>query len=93
MLKKLPVLDIEGLPLEDPRQWQLKVGGLVERPATYVIGEIRAIEPAKATMPIICVEGWDMWVPWKSVKLEEIVRRRTAARCGWSCRSRSPASR
>jgi DMSO/TMAO reductase YedYZ molybdopterin-dependent catalytic subunit len=60
MLKKLPVLDIEGPPLADPRQWQIKVVGLVESPATFGIQEIREMEPTEATMPIICVEGWDL---------------------------------
>jgi DMSO/TMAO reductase YedYZ molybdopterin-dependent catalytic subunit len=29
--------------------------------------------PTEATLPIICVEGRDMWVPWKGVQLGEIV--------------------
>jgi DMSO/TMAO reductase YedYZ molybdopterin-dependent catalytic subunit len=75
MLKKLPVLDIEGPPLADPRQWQLKVDGLVESPATFGIRDIKEMEATEATLPIICVEGWDMWVPWKGVKLSEIIKR------------------
>jgi DMSO/TMAO reductase YedYZ molybdopterin-dependent catalytic subunit len=75
MLKKLPVLDIEGPPLADPRQWQLKIDGLVENPATFGIREIREMEPTEATLPIICVEGWDMWVPWKGVRLRDIISR------------------
>ena len=75
MLKKLPVLDVEGPPIADMARWQLKVDGLVERPATFDIGEIRAMKSTDATLPIICVEGWDMWVHWKGVRLGEIVRR------------------
>ena len=75
MLKKLPVLDVEGPPLADLARWQLKVDGLVERPTTFDIGEIRAMEATEATLPMICVEGWDMWVPWKGVGIGEIVRR------------------
>jgi len=57
MLRKLPALDIEGPPLADPRQWKLRVDGMVERPRTYSIREIRELEPAEATMPFVCVEG------------------------------------
>ena len=84
MLKKLPVLDVEGPPLTDPQQWRLKVDGLVERPATFSIQEIRAMEPAEATLPIICVEGWDMWVKWKGVGLGAIADRvRPRPEAGW----------
>jgi DMSO/TMAO reductase YedYZ molybdopterin-dependent catalytic subunit len=73
MLRKLPVLDIEGPPLADPRQWQLKVDGLVERPRAYSIEDIRSFEAREATMPFVCVEGWDLWAKWKGVPLKTIV--------------------
>ncbi|HTY90390.1 MAG TPA: molybdopterin-dependent oxidoreductase [Methanocella sp.] len=73
MLRKLPALDIEGPPIADPGQWRLKVDGMVERPRTYSIQEIRALEPAEATVPFVCVEGWDMWVKWKGVRLRRII--------------------
>jgi len=73
MLKKLPVLDVEGPPLADPRQWQLRVGGLVDRPRTYGIDELKALPSVEAELPMICVEGWDMWVKWKGVRLRELI--------------------
>jgi DMSO/TMAO reductase YedYZ molybdopterin-dependent catalytic subunit len=73
MLKKLPALDIEGPPLADPMQWSLKVDGMVENPLTYSINDIRRMEPVEATLPFICVEGWDMWVKWKGVPLKRII--------------------
>jgi DMSO/TMAO reductase YedYZ molybdopterin-dependent catalytic subunit len=27
-----------------------------------------------ATLPIICVEGWDMWVRWNGMRLSELIR-------------------
>ncbi|WP_424358977.1 molybdopterin-dependent oxidoreductase [Methanocella sp. MCL-LM] len=75
MLDRLPVLDIEGPPLASPRDWQVQVGGLVEAPARLCIGDIKAMEPAEETVPIICVEGWDMWVRWKGVRMADIIRR------------------
>ena len=74
LLKKLPVQDIECPPLADPRQWQVKIDGLVECPTTFGISEIRTMRPTDETMPIICVEGWDTWVHWKGVRLGEIIR-------------------
>ncbi len=73
MLRKLPALDIEGPPLADPEKWQLQVDGMVERPRTYSIQEIRSLEPSEATLPFVCVEGWDMWVKWKGVPLRRII--------------------
>ena len=73
MLKKLPVLDIEGPPLANPQQWTLKIDGMVERPTTYSIREIKDMDSTEATVPIICVEGWDMWVRWKGVQLRDII--------------------
>ena len=72
MLKKLPVLDIEGPPLADPGQWAIKVDGLVENPATFSVQEIKEMGGTDATLPIICVEGWDMWVRWNGVRLERV---------------------
>jgi len=73
MLKKLPALDVEGPPIADVKQWQLKVDGMVERPKTYSIEEIKALEPTEDTLPFVCVEGWDMWVKWKGVRLSRII--------------------
>jgi DMSO/TMAO reductase YedYZ molybdopterin-dependent catalytic subunit len=73
VLRKLPVLDIEGPPLADPRQWQLKVDGLVERPRAYSIEDIRSFEATEATMPFVCVEGWDLWAKWKGTLLRNII--------------------
>lgn len=73
MLKRLPALDIEGPPLADPRQWALKIDGLVENPKTYSIDEVKSLEPTEPTLPFVCVEGWDMWVKWKGVLLKRII--------------------
>ncbi|HUL62569.1 MAG TPA: molybdopterin-dependent oxidoreductase [Methanocella sp.] len=75
MLKKLPALDVEGPPLADPQQWRLKVDGLVEQPATLDIQGIREMEPVETTQPIICVEGWDMWVKWKGIRVSQVIDR------------------
>jgi DMSO/TMAO reductase YedYZ molybdopterin-dependent catalytic subunit len=73
MLRRLPPVDIEGPPLTDPRLWQLKVDGMVERPRTYSMDDIKALEPVEDTMPFVCVEGWDLWVKWKGVRLRHII--------------------
>jgi DMSO/TMAO reductase YedYZ molybdopterin-dependent catalytic subunit len=73
LLRRLPPRDIEGPPLTDPKLWRLRVDGLVGRPKTYSMDDIRAFEPAEATMPFICVEGWDTWAKWKGVILKKII--------------------
>jgi DMSO/TMAO reductase YedYZ molybdopterin-dependent catalytic subunit len=74
MLKKLPSLDVEGPPGRNPPLRMLKVDGPVEEPVTFSREDILALEATEATAPIVCVEGRDMWVKWKGIRLSWIVR-------------------
>ena len=66
---------MEGPPLANPGLWAVKVAGLVERPLVFGIADIKAMEASDQTLPFICVEGWDLWVRWKGVRLSEIIKR------------------
>lgn len=73
MLKRLPVLDVEGPPLVNVDEWRLRIDGLVEHKKEYTLDGIRSFESEEPTTPFVCVEGWDMWVKWKGVALNKII--------------------
>jgi DMSO/TMAO reductase YedYZ molybdopterin-dependent catalytic subunit len=73
MVDKLPALDVEGPPKSGLERWRLRIDGLVEKPRTFSLDELKALEPVEVTAPFVCVEGWDMWVKWKGVPLRRII--------------------
>lgn len=57
-------------------QWSLSIGGLVERPLTLDLEQIRsqfAIEQRVYRMR--CVEGWSMVIPWAGFPLAQLLDR------------------
>ena len=50
--------------VEDPGSWRLEVGGLVERPASLSLDEIRQQRDLTYTVEHHCVEGWSAIATW-----------------------------
>jgi len=58
------------------RPWTIKVDGLVQNPADYVLEDI--VKPARLEERIYrmrCVEGWSMVIPWVGFPLGELLKR------------------
>jgi DMSO/TMAO reductase YedYZ molybdopterin-dependent catalytic subunit len=55
--------------------WQLEVGGLVERPAKLSLAELRALPSRTQITRHDCVEGWSCIAKWKGAPLGEVMRR------------------
>src|SRR5437879_11466508 len=55
--------------------YRLEIGGLVERPASFSLAELRSLPERKQITRHDCVEGWSAIAKWKGVRLEEIMRR------------------
>ncbi len=54
--------------------WTIEVGGLVERPQTFSIDEIRATFPAEERVyRMRCVEAWSMVIPWAGFPLAALL--------------------
>src|SRR6201986_3061495 len=51
------------------RDWQLEIGGLVERPAKISLAELRALPARTQITRHDCVEGWSCIGKWKGVQL------------------------
>jgi len=68
---------VGGFPKRTAAEYRLQVGGLVERPLSLTFEEIRSDLPqTMLTKDFQCVTGWRVEdVPWKGVKLAEVLDR------------------
>ena len=58
------------------RPWTIEVGGLVHKPGTFDIDELRRIHaPEERVYRHRCVEGWSMVIPWIGFPLARILER------------------
>src|SRR5215475_11983546 len=55
--------------------WQLEVGGLVERPAKLSLAELRALPSRTQITRHDCVEGWSCIAKWKGARLSAVLQR------------------
>lgn len=56
------------------RPWTVEVGGLVHKPRTFDIDELRrTIAPEERVYRHRCVEGWSMVIPWVGFPLSRIL--------------------
>src|SRR5262250_1277069 len=53
--------------------WQLEVGGLVERPAKFSLADLRALPSRTQITRHDCVEGWSCIGKWKGVPLSHVL--------------------
>ncbi len=54
--------------------WQVAVGGLVSKPGTYDIEDLRGRFPAEERVyRLRCVEGWSMVIPWLGFPLSALL--------------------
>jgi len=55
--------------------WEVSVGGLVNKPKTYSIDDIRKKFPAEERIyRLRCVEAWSMVIPWMGFPLAQILK-------------------
>lgn len=55
--------------------WRLKVSGLVGRPSSFLLSELRQLPSRTQITRHDCVEGWSAIAKWKGVKLGELLDR------------------
>jgi DMSO/TMAO reductase YedYZ molybdopterin-dependent catalytic subunit len=53
--------------------WKLEVGGLVERPASYSLADLRAMPSRSQITRHDCVEGWSCIGKWTGVQLASLL--------------------
>src|SRR5579859_1503489 len=77
-----PILPTQGwriytvsdhMPTFDPATWRLKVGGLVEKPASISYEQLRALPRVEQVTTFHCVTGWSVPnVHWAGVRMQHI---------------------
>jgi DMSO/TMAO reductase YedYZ molybdopterin-dependent catalytic subunit len=53
--------------------WKLEIGGLVQKPASFSLTELRQMPSRTQTTRHDCVEGWSAIAKWKGVRLGDLL--------------------
>lgn len=65
---------VDYLPHRDPSRYRLELGGLVDRPATLTVDDLRAMPATRLVRTFQCVTGWRVpGVEWKGVRLGRLL--------------------
>ena len=90
------------MPKFDEADWQLTVGGLVDRPSTFRYDELLALPKVEQVSTFHCVTGWSVKnVHWGGVRLRDVLAQaaprsagaRAALRLGGEAVRRLPHAR
>ena len=57
-----------------PSNWVLKVGGMVDRPTTFTLEQLKQMPRTEMRIRHHCVEGWSAVASWQGVRLSEIAK-------------------
>ena len=55
------------------RPWTVEVGGMVQKPQTFDIGDLLKLEQQERIYRHRCVEGWSMVIPWVGFSLKTLL--------------------
>lgn len=73
---RFPVLHVGDVPTYETGEWNLTVGGLVERPFTLDLAELKALPSVELTFDIHCVTKWSKFdTTWKGVRVRDLLER------------------
>jgi DMSO/TMAO reductase YedYZ molybdopterin-dependent catalytic subunit len=63
-----------SMPIFDPSQWRLEIGGLVRKPVTLTYAQLLALPRASQTTTFHCVTGWTVpHVHWAGVRFKDLL--------------------
>jgi len=57
-----------------PEHWTLQIGGLVARPMTLTLDQLKQLPRTEMRVRHHCVEGWSAVAAWHGVRLSEIAK-------------------
>jgi len=67
---------IAGPQYVKPDDYMLKVGGLVEKPASYTYTEVLSgFQSYQKVVGLDCVEGWSVKILWEGIRIKDIVEK------------------
>ncbi len=68
-----PIRSIEGTQVVDLKTWRLTIEGLVEKPVSLTLDQIKSLPKKVQTRNFICVEGWGLDdQKWEGVHLRDL---------------------
>jgi DMSO/TMAO reductase YedYZ molybdopterin-dependent catalytic subunit len=67
--------DYQAMAKSGFADWTLEIGGLVEKPASFSLAELRQMPSRTQTTRHDCVEGWSAIATWTGVKLGDLLER------------------
>ncbi len=63
-----------SLPDIDPAAFRLRIDGLVERPVTYTLDDLRGLGLVEQVSDFHCVTGWSVYdVHWRGLRLQRLL--------------------
>ncbi|MEZ5259481.1 MAG: sulfite oxidase-like oxidoreductase [Ilumatobacteraceae bacterium] len=76
LTERFPVLHVGDVPEYEPGQWDLTITGLVERPFTLTLDELRELPSITPTFDIHCVTKWSKFdTTWTGVRVRDLFER------------------
>lgn len=73
---RFPVLHVGDVPDYGPGQWDLTITGLVDRPVTVDLEQLRAMPSVSLTFDIHCVTKWSKFdTTWTGVRVRDLLER------------------
>ncbi|GGM21303.1 hypothetical protein GCM10010129_76960 [Streptomyces fumigatiscleroticus] len=65
---------VGSVPRKNETNYALTVGGLVEKPKTYTLADLRAMPQTRVVADVLCTDGWRVDdTPFEGVKLADIL--------------------
>ncbi len=73
---RFPVLHVGDVPTYGAGEWDLTISGLVDRPFTITLDELKAMSAATLTFDIHCVTKWSKFdTTWTGVRVSDLFER------------------
>ncbi len=70
---RFPVLHVGDVPVYKPGEWDLKISGLVDRPFTVNLDELKSMDSVTITTDIHCVTKWSKFdTTWTGVRVRDL---------------------
>jgi DMSO/TMAO reductase YedYZ molybdopterin-dependent catalytic subunit len=65
---------VGSVPRKNETNYQLSIGGLVDRPKTYTLPELRAMPQTRVVRDVLCTDGWRVNnTPFEGVRLADLL--------------------
>jgi DMSO/TMAO reductase YedYZ molybdopterin-dependent catalytic subunit len=76
LTERFPVLHVGDVPTYAPGQWDLKIFGLVDKPFTINLDELKIMPAVTLLTDIHCVTKWSKFdTTWKGVRVRDLFER------------------